>query len=80
MKTNKITLTGTASLCPGASIFDVLGLIFLDPEIYTVDIKAVVTDDGAEPVTMEVKNMPLLTLLRRDGEENQNTDESKNRK
>lgn len=78
--TNKITLTGTASLCPGASIFDVLGLIFLDPEIYTVDIKAVVTDDGAEPVTMEVKNMPLLTLLRRDGEENQNTDESKNRK
>ena len=62
----RITLTGTASLCPGASIFDVLGLIFFDPEQYTVDIRAIITDDGAAPVIKEVKNMPVLTLLKKD--------------
>lgn len=62
----RITLTGVASLCPGASIFDVLGLIFFDPEQYTVDIKAIITDDGADPVIKEVKDMPVLTLLKKD--------------
>ena len=62
----RITLTGTASLCPGASIFDVLGLIFFDPEQYTVDIRAIITDDGAAPVIKEVKNIPVLTLLKKD--------------
>lgn len=64
--TSRIILTGIASLCPGASIFDVLGLIFFSPEEYTVDIKAIITDDGADPVVKEVKDMPVLTLLKKD--------------
>lgn len=62
----KLTITGTASLCPGASIFDVLALIFFKPEYYTVDIRAMVTDDGADPVLMEVKDIPVMTLLKKD--------------
>ncbi len=62
----RLYLTGVASLCPGASIWDVLGLIFFQASQYTVDIKAVVTDDGADPVVMEVKNIPVLTLLKKD--------------
>ena len=62
----RLNLTGVASLCPGASIWDVLGLIFFQASQYTVDIKAIVTDDGADPVVMEVKNIPVLTLLKKD--------------
>ena len=62
----RITLTGVASLCPGASVFDVLGLIFFEAEQYTVDIKAVITDDGKDPVVKEVRNIPVLTLLKQD--------------
>lgn len=62
----RLNLTGVASLCPGVSIFDVLGLIFFDPQMYTVDIKAIITDDGAAPVVKEVKNIPILTLLKKD--------------
>ena len=62
----RISLTGVASLCPGASIFDVLGLIFFEAEQYTVDIKAVITDDGKDPVVKEVRNIPVLTLLKKD--------------
>ncbi len=62
----RLNLMGVASLCPGVSIFDVLGLIFFDPQMYTVDIKAIITDDGAAPVVKEVKNIPVLTLLKKD--------------
>ena len=72
----KLHITGTASLCPGISIFDVLGLLFFNPEEYTVDIKAVITDDGAEPVVKEVKDIPILTLLKKDETENTNINES----
>ncbi|MBE6240588.1 MAG: hypothetical protein E7115_03725 [Bacteroidales bacterium] len=65
----RLVISGVASLCPGVSIFDVLGLIFFDPEDYTVDIKAIITDDGAEPVVKEVKDIPVLTLLKKDSEE-----------
>ena len=68
----KLTLTGTATLCPGASIFDVLGLILFDPTLYTVDIKAVITDDGAEPVVKEVKDVPILTLLKKNDNKTEN--------
>lgn len=77
---SKVTITGEASLCPGISIFDVLGLVFFEAEQYTVDIKAVVTDDGAEPVVKEVKNIPVLKLLKKDGNENNQSDESTNSK
>ena len=69
---SRLTLTGIASLCPGASLWDVLGLIFFQASQYTVDIKAVVTDDGASPVEMEVKNVPVLTLLKKDKDKNRN--------
>lgn len=63
---SKVTISGTASLCPGISILDVLGLLFFNPEEYTVDIKAIITDDGADPVVKEVKDIPILTLLKKD--------------
>jgi hypothetical protein len=63
---SRLNLTGIATLCPGASLWDVLGLIFFQASQYTVDIKALVTDDGAQPVEMEVKNVPVLTLLKKD--------------
>lgn len=72
----RLNLTGVASLCPGVSIFDVLGLIFFDPQMYTVDIKAVITDDGAAPVVKEVKNIPVLTLLKKDEQQIQLNNES----
>lgn len=65
----RLTITGTASLCPGASIFDVLALIFFKPEYYTVDIMAMITDDGAAPVLKEVKDIPVMTLLKKDNTE-----------
>ena len=65
----RITLSGIASICPGTSVIDVLGLIFFEAEHYTVDIKAVITDDGAAPVVKEVSNMPVLTLLKKDENE-----------
>ena len=74
---SKITITGRASLCPGTSIFDVLGLILFNPEDYTFDIKAVVTDDGADSVIKEVKDIPVLTLLKK---ENKDGDKSSNSK
>ena len=72
----RLNLTGVASLCPGVSIIDVLGLLFFNPEEYTVDIKAIITDDGTDPVVKEVKNMPVLTLLKKDETANINTNES----
>jgi hypothetical protein len=72
----RLNLTGVASLCPGVSIFDVLGLILFDPQMYTVDIKAVITDDGAAPVVKEVKNIPVLTLLKKDEQQIQLNNES----
>lgn len=68
----RLVLTGTAGICPGVSIFDVLGLVLFDPKEYTVDIKAIITDDGADPVEREVKDIPILTLLKKDGNENEN--------
>lgn len=68
----RLVLTGTAAICPGVSIFDVLGLVLFDPTEYTVDIKAVITDDGAGPEIKEVKDIPVLTLLKKDGNENEN--------
>ena len=65
----RLEISGFASLCPGVSIFDVLGLLFFNPEEYTVDIKAIITDDGAEPVVKEVNDIPVLTLLKKDSEE-----------
>lgn len=74
--TSKLVLTGKASICPGISVFEVLGLVLFQAEQYSVDIKAVVTDDGAAPVVMEAKNVPFLTLLKKDEQENNNKDES----
>ena len=76
----RITLTGVASLCPGVSILEVLGLILFEPELYTVDIKAVITDDGGDPVVNQVKNIPVLTLLKKEDLVKLSSHESKNSK
>lgn len=72
----RLNLTGVASLCPGVSIIDVLGLLFFNPEEYTVDIKAIITDDGTDPVVKEVKDIPVLTLLKKDETANAENNES----
>ena len=72
----RVELYGRTALCPGTSIIDVLGLMLFNPEEYTVDIKAVITDDGADPVIKEVKDIPILTLLKKDETSNTTTDES----
>lgn len=66
---SRITLTGIASLCPDISVLDVLALVFFQAELYTVDIRAVITDDGSDPVIKEVTDMPVLTLLKKDENE-----------
>ncbi len=76
----RLNLTGVASLCPGVSIIDVLGLLFFNPEEYTVDIKAIITDDGTDPVVKEVKDIPVLTLLKKDETANAENNESTDRK
>ena len=76
----RLNLTGVASLCPGVSIIDVLGLLFFNPEEYTMDIKAIITDDGTDPVVKEVKDIPVLTLLKKDETANAENNESTDRK
>lgn len=78
--TTRLYLPGKASLCPGVTIFDVLGLILFDPALYTVDIKAVITDDGADPIIKEVKDIPVLTLLKKNENKIVVTNESENSK
>ena len=72
----KLYITGTASLCPGITIADLIVFLFFNPDEYTVDIKANITDDGADPVFKEVNNIPVLTLLKKDETANINTNES----
>lgn len=72
----RVELNGRASICPDVTIVDVLGLLFFNPEEYTVDIKAIITDDGAAPVVKEVKDIPILTLLKKDKTANAENNES----
>lgn len=62
--TRKTIISGRASLCEGASLWSVLGMLFFDPEDYSVDISLKVTMDSGEVKVMSKKNMPLKELLK----------------
>lgn len=60
----KLVISGRASLCPGASLWSVLGLLFFDPEDYAVDIRLKVTTASGEVRVLEKKKLPVAVLLK----------------
>ena len=60
----KLVISGRASLCQGASLWSVLGLLFFDPEDYSVDIRLKVTTASGEVRVIEQKKLPVTVLLK----------------
>lgn len=60
----KLEISGRASLCQGASLWTVLGLLFFDPEDYAVDIRLKVTTASGEVRVIEQKKLPVTVLLK----------------
>lgn len=60
----KLIISGRASLCQGASLWSVLGLLFFDPEDYSVDIRLKVTTDSGAVRVIEKKKLPVTVLLK----------------
>lgn len=61
---SRVEISGRASLCPGASIWTVLGLLFFDPEDYSVDLSVTITMASGESRVVEKKDMPVTALLK----------------
>lgn len=61
---SRVEISGRASLCPGASLWTVLGLLFFDPEDYSVDLSVTITMASGEARVVEKKDMPVTTLLK----------------
>lgn len=60
----KLEISGRASLCQGASLWTVLGLLFFDPEDYAVDIRLKVTTASGAVRVIEQKKLPVTVLLK----------------
>ena len=60
----KVVISGRAALCPGVSLWTVLGLIFFDPDEYSVDMSARITLDSGATRVVEKKAMPVTKLLK----------------
>lgn len=60
----KLEISGRASLCQGASLWTVLGLLFFDPEDYAVDIRLKVTTASGKVRVIEQKKLPVTVLLK----------------
>lgn len=60
----KLVISGRASLCQGASLWSVLGLLFFEPEDYMVDISLKVTTDSGVEKVLSRKGMPVTELLK----------------
>ena len=60
----RLVVSGRASLCQGASLWTVLGLLFFDPEDYAVDIRLKVTTDSGAVRVIEKKRLPVEVLLK----------------
>ena len=60
----KQVISGRASLCQGASLWSVLGLLFFEPEDYMVDISLKVTTDSGVEKVLSRKGMPVTELLK----------------
>lgn len=61
---SKVEISGAASLCPGASLWSVLGMFFFDPDDYSVDISMTITLASGTKRTVEKKNLPVTALLK----------------
>ena len=61
---SRVEISGRASLCPGASLWTVLGLLFFDPEDYSVDLSVTITMASGESRVVEKKDMPVTALLK----------------
>lgn len=61
---SRVEISGRASLCPGASLWTVLGLLFFDPEDYSVDLSVTITLASGESRVVEKKDMPVTALLK----------------
>lgn len=61
---SKVTISGNASLCPGASIWSVLGLLFFEPADYSVDMSMRITLDSGQTRVVEKNGMPVSELLK----------------
>lgn len=64
MGTSKVTVTGRAALCSGASLWDVLALISFNPADYSVDLSVRITLDSGETRVVSQKNLPVSVLLK----------------
>lgn len=60
----QLVIAGCASLCQGASLWSVLGLLFFDPADYAVDIRLKVTTASGEVRVLEKKTLPVEVLLK----------------
>lgn len=61
---SKVTVSGRASLCPQASLWDVLALIAFDPKEYSVDLSVRITLDSGDTRVVSKKNLPVSVLLK----------------
>ena len=58
------TLNGTASLCPGVSLFSILRLLSFDPKVYSVDISVTIVMDNGESRNVSLEKFPVSELLK----------------
>lgn len=64
MGTSRVTVTGRAALCAGASLWDVLALITFDADDYSVDLSVRITLDSGETRVVSKKDLPVAVLLK----------------
>ena len=62
--TSRVTVSGRAALCDGASLWDVLALIAFDPKEYSVDLSVRITLDSGATRVVSKKRMPVEALLK----------------
>lgn len=60
----RVVVSGEASLCPGVSIWSVLKVLFFDPKDYSVDLSLTITLDSGESRTVVKNNLPVTVLLK----------------
>lgn len=62
--TRKTVISGRAALCDGVSLWAVLGVLFFDPDDYSVDISVKITMDSGETRVLSKKGMTVKELLK----------------
>lgn len=60
---NLIRVVGTANLCPGISLWNVLACIIFDPDDYAIDVRATIVYSDGTIREADKRNIPLRWLL-----------------